>query len=94
MLEELARKYGETTSTTINDLKSQRLYVLLPKTIEQQLALEVRDGSAAYESVILRANSWIMLNSTGRTDMDLETIGNWREHEDKDGGEERTRQDG
>ena len=88
MLEELARKYEETRSTTINDLKLQRLYVLLPKSIEQQLALEVGDGSAAYESVIRKANTWIMLNSTERADMDLDTMGNWREHENKDGGEE------
>ena len=49
--------------------------------------LEDRDGSATYESVKRRANNWILVNLTGRADMDLRTMGNGNDHEDNDGGE-------
>ena len=80
VLEELVREYEEhRDKKNDNDLKLQRLYDILPKPIEQQLVLEDRDGSATYESVKRRANTWIMMNSTGRADMELGTMGcQWR----------------
>ena len=80
VLDELMRKY---------DWKLQRLYDMLPEPIEQQLVLEDRDGSATYESVKRRANNWIMMNSTGRADMDFGTVGQGRDDEDDDGGQDR-----
>ena len=80
MLEELVRKYEEHRDRKYdNDLKLQRLYDILPKPFEQQLA-------ATYESVKRGANNWIMMNSTGRADADLGTMGNGGEYEDDDGG--------
>ena len=89
MLEELLRKYEEHKDKTYdNDLKLQKLYDILLKPIEQQLVLKDSDGSATYESVKRRANNWIMMNSTGREDMELGTMGHGRDNEDNNGGQE------
>ena len=56
----------------------QRLYDIQPKPVEQQLLLEDISGSATYESVKRISNNWILMNSTGRADMDLETLENGR----------------
>ena len=46
-----------------------------PKPIEQQLVLEDRNGSATYDESVKRiSNNWILMNSTGRADMGLETM--------------------
>ena len=79
ILEELVRKYQEHTDKKYdNDLKLQGVYDIQPKQIEQQLLLEDRNGSATYESVKRILNNWILMNSTGRADMDLETLENGR----------------
>ena len=79
------RKYEEHRDSKCDkDLKLQRLYGVLPKPIEQQLVLEDRDGSATFESVKRRANNWILMNSTGRSDMDLETMESGGDNEDDD----------
>ena len=62
--------------------------MISPNPIEQQLVLEDRDGPATYESVKRKANNWIMMKSTGRSDMDSGTMGNGSDHQDTDGGEE------
>ena len=88
MLKELVRKNEEHRDKQCdNDLKLQRLYDTLPKPIDQQLALEDRGGSATYESVNRRADNWIMMNSTGRADMELGTKGKGGDTEDDDGGQ-------
>ena len=79
ILEELVRKYQEHRDKKYdNDLKLQGVYDIQPKQIEQQLLLEDRNGSATYESVKRILNNWILMNSTGRADMDLETMENGR----------------
>ena len=55
--------------------------------------LEDGDGSATYESVKRRANKLIMMNSTGRADMELGTMGKGGDNEDDDGGQEGFRQE-
>ena len=90
IIEELVRKYKEHRDKKCdNDLKLQRFFDIFSKPIEQQLVVEDRDGSATYESVKRRANIWIMMNSTGRADMDLGTMENGRDSEDDDGGQDR-----
>ena len=80
LLEELVRKYEEHTDKKYeNDFQLQRLHDILPKPIGQQLVLEDKDGSAAYESVKRRTNHWIMMNSTGRADMEFVTVGKGRD---------------
>ena len=61
-----------------NDLKLQRLYDILLQPVIQQLGLEDRDGSAAYESVKRRADNWILMNSMGQAEMDLSDNGKLR----------------
>ena len=79
ILEELVRKYQEHRDKKYdNDLKLQGVYDIQPKQIEQQLLLEDRNVSAIYESVKRILNNWILINSTGRADMDLETMENGR----------------
>ena len=88
MLEELVRKYGGHREKIYdNDLKVQRFHDSLPKSIEQQLVLEKRDGSATHESLKRRANNWIMINSTRQGDMNLETMVNGGDHKDNEEGE-------
>ena len=57
---------------------------MLSKPIEQQLLLEDRDGSV---TVKRRTNNRILMNSTGRADM--VTMGNGRDNEDDDEGQDR-----
>ena len=45
------------------------------RTGAEIVVLENRDGSATYESEKRRANIWTMMNSTGRADMELATMG-------------------
>ena len=90
MLEELVRKCEEHRDKKYdNDLKLQRLYDILPKPIEQQSVLEDTDESATYESVKRRANTWILVNSTGRANMDLGTAEHGGDNKDDDGRQDR-----
>ena len=55
--------------------------------------LEDSDGSARYESVKRTANNWIMMNSTGRADMELGTMGHGGDKEDNDQDKKKVRFD-
>ena len=84
MLEEPESKYEEHRDKKyVNDLTLQRLYEHSPSRLGNSWRLK-----SAHESVKRRANNWTTMNSTGRADIDLKTMGNGREHEDHDGGEE------
>ena len=84
MLEELVWNYEEHRDKKYdNYLKWQMLYDILPKPIEQQLVLEDRDGPAT------KSKRLDFDDSTGRADMDLETMENGGNDEDDDGGRDR-----
>lgn len=69
-LEDLIRKYEKTRDKELDEeLKIQRMFDILPATIEQHLVLEHRDSVPKFEDVRRRALTWIMTHTSGKAPM-------------------------
>ena len=81
-LEDYVRKYEKNRNKELDEeIKVQRIYDILPVSIEQHLVLENRDKEASYDDIKRRAFTWIMTNTTGKAPM-IDSLEEKAEEED------------